>query len=671
MTARQQHSARATVLTTLVLSILTSTSAKVSQHGKRAVNPVYPVNGAKYDYIIVGAGTAGATLAARLSEDPSVTIAVLEAGNNQQDLNPYAFIPGACVVGVGADPKDTQPVNDWGPITQPQMGAANRSLHYARGKGVGGSSIKNFMVGIVKLIYQRPDRTAFESWQRATADEASPGWGWNDVYPYFTKSVTITPANDAIRGAQFKPRYNPQAFPETNPSKAPLPLTWANFAFNYSATLTDAYNELGYSPASDFSSGTLNGYAYNPSTINPANGHRATSQMFIKNAQLGSAGRNLVVATQVLAKRINFDANMNAVSVTFTNFYGTFEKTIFANREIIIAAGAFQSPQLLMVSGIGPKEHLAQFGIKPLVDLPGVGQNLQDHAFFSPGYEIKNNIYNLGAQTQPANLGRAEGQVLNHNLGSLTNPVSDHIAWGRMGSGFFKEHPAAAAINDPKKHGKLSPHYELISSAGLTGDFSNLNKMNSVLAAQKPPRLFYALLGALVAPLSRGTVTLASADTKVYPKIDPNWITHPGDKAVAIEIYRKIRRIFNTRAFRAVRANDEEYYPGLNVTTNAQILQTIQASVQTVWHAACTCAMGARSKGGVLDPYLRVHGVNRLRVVDASAFPMLPPGHPQSVVYMLAERAADFIKETRTGVRIPPHQVTLPTGDFGAPYTGN
>ncbi|SCZ92617.1 BZ3500_MvSof-1268-A1-R1_Chr5-2g08035 [Microbotryum saponariae] len=684
MTARVTHHARIIIAVTLLLSCITLTSAKIMQE-KRAL----PLPGATYDYVVIGAGTAGATIAARLAEDPSVTVAVIEAGDGLQDINPLAFMPGGDVLGVGADPSDKQILNDWAPITQPQRGASNRRLHYARGKGVGGSTIKNFM------IYQRPDKSSFDAWEQATAGQDSPGWTWEDVYPYFTKSVVITPANNQKRGAQYTPRYNPAAFPQTDSSKAPLTLGYANFAFEYGTTLAAAYDELGYPAASDFSSGTLNGYAYNPSTIDASNGHRATSQKFIKNAQ-NEGLSNLKVITNAMVKKINFDSQMNgewctkmwvpsahfdqsstcggpcaAVSCTYTTLLGAFQTTVSARREIILSAGAFQSPQLLMLSGIGPKAQLSKFGINQLVDLPGVGQNLQDHVFFSPGYEIKNHIYNLGGETQLFKLLLAGGSALLTNSGSLTNPVADHLNWGRFNDSFFQAHPEAAALSDTSQYGSLWPHYEFLAAPGLTQDFSNLFTLNSALAAQSPPRFFYSLLGALVAPLSRGTVSLASADSSVYPNIDPNWITHPGDQAVAIEIFKKIRRIFNTKAFRAVRANNQEYYPGLDVQSDADILKTIQASVQTVWHAACTCAMGARSKGGVLDPYLRVHGVNRLRVVDASSFPMLPPGHPQSSIYMLAERAADFITATRTGAAITPPSVTMPEGDSGSPFMGN
>lgn len=151
--------------------------------------------------------------------------------------------------------------------------------------------------------------------------------------------------------------------------------------------------------------------------------------------------------------------------------------------------------------------------------------------------------------------------------------------------------------------------------------------------------------------------------------IDPKWLTDPADQAVAVELYKKIRRLFNTKSFKGVRVDDQEAYPGYDADTDEEILAVIQKSLLTVWHAASTCAMQPRDKNGVLDPYLRVYGVQRLRVVDASAFPMLPPGHPQSVCYMLAERAADLIKQAR-GAPITTTPRTPPQGDPGVPYDG-
>ncbi|KAM0792564.1 hypothetical protein ACM66B_005227 [Microbotryomycetes sp. NB124-2] len=638
--------------------LLTSTASVVSGSpaGTREKRQI-PLPGGTYDYIVIGAGTSGATLAARIAEDPTVTVAVLEAGDGSSAVNPLTFIPGADVLGVGADPTDQQPNNDWGFVTEPQAGAANRRIHYARGKGIGGSSLKNFM------IYQRPTSDSFNSWEDATRGQpgGSPGWSWRDVYPYFTKSATLTPPDTAARGAQFDTRYNPAAYPETDPVAAPLDLGFARFVFDYASSLQGAFTELGYPNATDFNSGTLNGFDFCTSTIRDSDGHRSSSQEFIDNA---SARTNLKVITNALAKKINFDSNKNAVSVTYTQLIGLTSTTIRARREIIVSAGAFQSPQLLMTSGIGPRDQLTKFGIPVLVDLPGVGQNMQDHIFFSPGYEIDPSIYNFGKESQVLNILLQGGEFLFARDGSLTNPVADALNWQRLNSSFFNAHPEAAAL---KNYPPLWPHVEYLAAAGLTSTFQNLLLQNTIPAYAG--KFYYSLLGALVAPLSRGTVTLASADTAVKPLIDPKWLTDVGDQAVAIELYRKIRRIFNTNSFKAVRNNNEEFYPGYDKDTDAQILQTIQESLLTVWHAASTCAMQPRSKNGVLDPYLRVYGVQRLRVVDASAFPMLPPGHPQSVCYMLAERAADLIKQAR-GAPITTIMRQPPRGDPGVPYDG-
>ncbi|KAK4058600.1 hypothetical protein OIO90_000044 [Microbotryomycetes sp. JL221] len=641
----------------LVCVLGTLTYVTASPTGTRDKRQI-PLPGGTYDYIVIGAGsTSGATLAARIAEDPTVTVAVLEAGDGSSKFNPLTFIPGADVLGVGADPTDQQPNNDWGFVTEPQAGAANRRIHYARGKGIGGSSLKNFM------IYQRPTSDSFDSWEAATRGQpgGSPGWSWRDVYPYFTKSATLTPPNTAARGAQFDTRYNPQAYPETNPVSAPLDLSFSRFVFDYASNLQGAFTELGMPNATDFNSGTLNGFDFCTSTIRASDGHRSSSQEFVDNA---SARTNLRVITNALAKKINFDSNKNAVSVTYTQLVGLTATTIKARREIIVSAGAFQSPQLLMVSGIGPRAQLQKFNIPVLVDLPGVGQNMQDHIFFSPGYEIDPSIYNFGKESLVLNVLVQGGSFLFNQQSSLANPVADALGWERLNSTFFDAHPEASAL---KSYPPLWPHVEYLAAAGLTSTFQNLFVQNFVPA--NLGKFYYSLLGALVAPLSRGTVTLASADTAVKPLIDPKWLTDPGDQAVAVELYRKIRRLFNTNAFKAARNNNEEFYPGYDKDTDAEILQTIQESLLTVWHAASTCAMQPREKNGVLDPYLRVYGVQRLRVVDASAFSTLPPGHPQSTCYMLAERAADLLKQAR-GAPITTVNRQPPRGDPGTPYEG-
>ncbi|KAL8291328.1 hypothetical protein RQP46_002306 [Phenoliferia psychrophenolica] len=475
--------------------------------------------GASYDYIIVGAGTSGATLAARLAEDPSITVALLEAGGDTAANNPQAYIPGNDELNVGADPTDTNPTNDWGFVTVPQTGAKNRTVHYSRGKTVGGTSHKNFM------IYQRPTVKSFEYWSNATRGSDSPGWSWEDVLPYFTKSVVISPPDNKLRGANKKPTYNSAAYPETDPTKAPLHLAYPNFSYDYSHTMNQAFNELGYPNSTDFNSGTLNGVGYTPSTIRHSDGHRSTSQFYLDNARSRS---NLVVITHALVKKVIFDKDNNAVAVTYSTLavpgVDADVVTVNAKREIIISAGAFQSPQL--------------------------------HVFFSPAVEINPSIYTPG--TLLKELPVATVNFTLNNLGALTNPLSEMLGWQQLNSTFFRENPSASEL---QRYPDDWPHLEYIAAPGYVGNFGNLVASNLGFSLQN--RSFYSMLATLVAPLSRGSITLASADSADAPLIDPAWLTSPGDQAVAVEAYRKVRRLLNTPAFKATRINDVEFYPAV------------------------------------------------------------------------------------------------------------
>ncbi|KAK4183404.1 gmc oxidoreductase [Podospora australis] len=581
---------------------------------------------ATFDYVIVGGGTAGLALANRLSADPKITVAVIERGGFYQITNPLlGRTPAGDVLFVGADPSDTNPLVDWNFVTEPQAGANGREIHYARGKCLGGSSARNFM------IYQRGTKQSYQKWADAVGD---PSYTWDALQPHFKKSVSFTPPSDT-RFPNASAEFNVEAFSRT--AGGPLQVSYSNYAQPFSTWMEPALNEIGVKPTEDFNSGTLMGAQYCSSSIRPESQTRDSSQTsFLREAMWR---KNLKVYMLTLAKKIIFDNNKRATAVEVDSQpFGLFTYKIRARKEVILSAGAFQSPQLLMVSGIGPKAELAKHKIPVIVDRPGVGQGMQDHVFFGPTWRV--NVETLTRlANDPLYVLSEFGKYSLKQEGVLANPVCDFLGWEKLPRNRISR--AAARILDATFPPDW-PEVEFLSAAGYVGDFSNL------FTTQPKDGFMYAtILGGLVAPLSRGTVTLRSADTADLPLIDPRWLTDPTDISVAIGLYKRLREAFDSDAMQPVLADKKEYFPGPAVQTDSQILNTIQNTVMTIWHASCTCRMGKTSDPmAVVDNKAKVIGVQGLRVVDASSFALLPPGHPQSTVYMLAEKiVADILAE--------------------------
>ncbi|KAJ0164977.1 Versicolorin B synthase [Colletotrichum tanaceti] len=584
---------------------------------------------ATFDYVIVGGGTAGLVLANRLSARGDVTVAVIEAGTFYQITNPViGNTPAGDTLFAGASPLDTNPLVDWNFVTESQAGANNRRIHYARGKCLGGSSARNFM------IYQRGTKQSYQKWADAVGDDS---YTWDALLPHFKKSVKFTPPGPS-RFPNASAEYDLDAF---SPSGGPLDVSYANYAQPFSTYLEPSLHEIGIPPARDFNSGDLMGAQYCSDTIQPATQKRESSQTSFLAEAIGR--KNLKVYQLSLAKKILFDGGdssssssssvKNATGVVVSSNLGLTTYTLKARKEVILSAGAFQSPQLLMVSGVGPREQLDKFKIPVVAERPGVGRNMEDHVFFGPTWRVRvqtltrlaNDLVYTAAQFATAYSLRKQGP--------LTNPVCDFLGWEKTPRHLLSAE--AAAVLDAEFPADW-PEIEYLTAPGYVGDFSNL-----LLSQPRDGFQYATILGGLVAPLSRGTVTLASADTADLPLVDPRWLTDPTDVAVAVATFKRLRQAFAADAMRPVLADDKEYFPGAEVQTDAQILQNIRSTVMTIWHASCTCRMGkADDPMAVVDKDARVIGVNRLRVVDASSFALLPPGHPQSTVYVLAEKIA-------------------------------
>ncbi|KAF7618608.1 putative glucose-methanol-choline oxidoreductase [Aspergillus flavus] len=569
----------------------------------------------RFDYVVVGGGTAGIVVATRLAQR-SYTVALIEAGGFYE-YQSLAAIPLGDIIPVGSDPRNKFSI-DWGFVTENQPGANNRPIHYARGKCLGGSSALNFM------IYQRPTRGAMERWATAVGDSS---YTFDRVLPYFKRSVQFTPPNQLTRFPNSTPSFDPAAY---DPQGGPLHASYSNYAMPFSSWMRLAMNALGIRDRDEFNLGSLLGAQYCTSTIRPRDQKRSSSE----SSFLETKPPLLTTYTYVLAKKILFDSQKRATGVLAKSKLGEFR--LHADKEVIVSAGAFQSPQLLMVSGIGPAKTLEDHGIPVLADRPGVGQNMWDHPLFAPSYRVGMPTAST-VVTSISYLLRQAANAAIFRQGPFTSPITDYLGWEKIPTS-LRANFSRETLQDLARFPDDWPEAEYLSAAAYVGDVSK-----PVLIQPRDGYDYASIVGVLVAPTSRGNVTIRSADTFDLPTINPNWLSTETDQEVAIATFKRTRQAFESGAMAPILIGDE-YYPGDRVQSNAEILEFVKDNMMTIWHAACTCKMGtAKDAMAVVDSHARVFGVDGLRVVDASAFPLLPPGHPQSVVYMLAEKISDAI----------------------------
>jgi len=451
-----------------------------------------------FDYVVIGGGSAGCVLAARLSEDPAVRVALLEAGGRNDGL--MNILPtGAALHVVRAN------ACNWGFVTVPQPGLDGRSGYQPRGKGLGGSSAINAMV------YLRGQREDYDGW----AALGAAGWGWDDVLPYFKRAEHNERGASALHG-----------------TGGPLNVADLRSPHPFARLFVEAAQQAGIPRNDDFAGATQEGAGLYQ--VTQKNGERwSVARAYLEPAR----GRpNLVVLTGVLASRIVFEGR-RAVGVRYR--HDGAERQVRARREVLLAAGALQSPQLLMLSGVGPARHLHQHGIALVADAPDVGQG----------------------------------------------------------------------------HG-MSCH------------------------------------ACALRPQSRGSVTLADADARTPPVIDPRFLSHPDDLEVMVRGFKLVRSIFAQPAFAPFDGGNpqRELYDAA-VRSDDEIRAAIRARADTIYHPAGTCRMGSDPQS-VVDPELRVRGVAGLRVVDASVMPTLVSGNTNAPVVMIAEKAVDLIRAARPAVQV-------------------
>ena len=534
-------------------------------------------NVSAFDYVIVGGGAAGCVLANRLSADGRYTVCLLEAG--PPDLNPFIHIP-AGFIKLAYDSRCT-----WQIKTEPSEWTAGRGIPTTQGKTLGGSSAIN------GFNYTRGQREDYDGW----AALGNPGWSYAEVLPYFKRSEhRVGQADTRYRGTD-----------------GPLPVTDCDWRHPLCDAFIQSAREVGVPDNPDYNGASQEGAGYYQRWIHRGRRY-STARAFLRPALKRP---NLTVITHAQATRVLLNGQ-RAVGVAYRADAHAPEQEVRARREVVLTAGAANTPKLLMLSGIGAPERLTPHGIEVLHALPGVGSNLQDHHMIRSSCRV-HGVTTLNEMARGWRLGV---QVVRWMLGlpSIIS-ISPSVAYT-----FWKSDPTLARA-DLQFH--FSPGSYKEGVAGLLDDFAGMTLG------------FY-----LMRPESRGHVRLASANPFDLPIVQPNYLAEAADRERTVAALRLTRRILHAKALSAF--HEADMFPPPEVTSDADLLEFARQRGGTAWHLMGTCRMGsAIDPASVVDPALRVIGLQGLRVADASIMPTMPSGNTQVPTMMIAEKAADLILE--------------------------
>ncbi|MDN5743741.1 MAG: GMC family oxidoreductase N-terminal domain-containing protein [Nocardioidaceae bacterium] len=518
-----------------------------------------------YDYIVVGSGSAGAVVASRLSEDPNISVLLLEAGGSHRNMN--VQIPAAFA-------KQFKTKRDWDIVTEPEPHLGGREIYHPRGKMLGGCSSMNAM------MYIRGNRYDYDSWARSGAT----GWSYDEVLPLFKRS------EDNSRGAS-----------EYHSTGGPLHISDQRHPNPIGEKMIEAMGEVGIPRNDDFNGAEQAGAGF--AQVTQYKGRRwTTADAFLTPAR---KRRNLTVLTKTQARKLRIEGG-RVVGIEVQ--HGSRQEIHEANREVILSAGAFNTPQLLMLSGIGPADHLREHGIAVNIDNPNVGAHLMDHPLYLNNFETS----------------------MKGTLAEAESP-QQLLKFFTQGQGLLTSNVAEIGCFFHTRSDQVAPDMEIIGAPAYFWD-------NGFAEHDSPA---YTIALSLVGSQSRGHVRLRSADPldKVAPTF--NYLAEQADVEALIVGVERAREIAAAASLRAV--TTRELHPGPGIKSHAEVEAEIREQVIHTYHPSCTARIGTEADG-VVDPQLRVHGIEGLRVADASVFPTITHGNTHAPTVMVGEKAAEMIR---------------------------